>query len=1628
MKNYPSCMPCSIHNKVCCFLFLSLPFIKISSHFFFSFFKQLSINFLLAGMLIFSAGNAAAQPSADFSASTLGGCSPLLVKFSDLSKGKPDKWKWDLGNGNISYLQNPSATYSSPGQYRVVLTVSNKAGSSSIVKEQYITVYNAPAVHFTVAISSTCIPVPVQFTDSSSAGSGQISTWKWDFGDGSIGTLPAMQHVYTLPGRRNVTLEVKNSFGCSASKKLFAVIDIPQPVAASFNNSTQSTCKPPLAISFTNKSTGPAGLNFNWLFGDGDSAAVIHPAHTFIKEGIYNIRLIATSPAGCRDTAQKIMVAGTVNTDFTSTTACPGKALVFTNTSMPAPDAIRWNFGDTTVSEEMNPVKTFNQPGKYKVFLTADYGSCKDSVRKMVEVFERPSFSAPDTVRCQPPFTVNFKSNLPPALNQYWDFGNGSTSTLQNPSHTYTAKGVFNVMLVSGCNDTIIKQSYIKIESPSIKFSGYPVEKCLPYTHRFSAAVNAGEQITAYRWDFGDGDTSAAIMPAHTYTIAGSYTIRLTVTTVSGCSITSVINNGMLVGNKPAALFSATPVDNCSTVPVNFTDLSGGNANRWIWDFGDTDTSQMQHPNHTYKDTGYFNIMLIAKNYGCADTLKFSKYIYIKPAIANFFAVHNCSVPRQKSFENISIGADSCQWNFGDGSSSNEGSPVHTYAADGTYKVILTVTNSRTGCENKKAINVLVYSQPKGKPAFTASDTSLCRGEQVNFTIQNMDADKMTRYKWEYGDGTVVQYPGYTKNFTYAYKKSGLYNIRLITTNIAGCMDTVQKTAYISVGAPLAAFTTDRTGTCLNSSIQFTDTSSSLLPVIERQWSFGDGVIESVTLSSVSHLYRNTGTYAIKLKITDSNGCTDSIHKPGYISISRPVAAFKTPDTASCPFSMVAFNNTSSGYRLRYLWNFGDGKTSVEINPVHQYTSVGKYTVSLSIIDQYGCSDSIIKKDYIAITHPAAAFSMSDSVSACPPFFVQFTNAASDYTRLKWDFGDGHTSSLQHPTHSFTTPGNYTVQLTATGAGGCTAMAVDHVTVKGPTGKLSCVQPFGCDSLHASFTAHITDNNSFMWDFGDGNIAPGDDSVIRHLYNNRGLYIPKIILEDAAGCKVAVSASDSIHVEGIDAAFNFQQKFVCDTGTISFTDGSYATEAIISYEWNFADNTYSDKKNPQHQFSKGNYYPSLTVSSLHGCSDTYTSPMPVQIFPTPEVDIAGVLQGCVPLQANVQAAILNDTAPVQWKWNFSDGDISPLQHPAAKLYKTAGVYPLQLTATGANGCKKIITKNIEAFALPAVNAGADTFVCSGSGIVLQAKGALLYTWNSHPGLSCTDCANPLVSPAATTVFSVKGISNKGCTAADSVQVQVKRPFKISYSAAINVCKGTAEKLEAAGAAVYEWSPAAGLSDKYSAHPAATPDSTTTYRVIGTDDGSCFKDTGFVKLTVYPIPLVDAGPDQTINVGNTLDLLPVISGDVTEVLWSPTGGQFRNIYPGITVKPLQTTEYTVEVSNRGKCRARDNVKVLVLCDGTNVFIPNTFSPNADGNNDIFFTRGNGLFKIKNLKIFNRWGQQVFEKNSFNANDPSAGWDGSFKGQLLPSDVYVYTVQLICDNKSVLTFNGNIFMAR
>ncbi|HEU4472547.1 MAG TPA: PKD domain-containing protein, partial [Flavisolibacter sp.] len=493
--------------------------------------------------------------TANFTTTTTSGCSPLVVNFQDLSTGNPATWFWDFGNGATSTLRNPSTTFFNPGTYTVTLTVTNSQGSNTLTRTNYITVYGKPDIGFTVNDSTACFPHRAQFTDLSIASPGTTNTsWLWDFGDGTQSTAQNPLHVYTSAGNYTVTVKVTNNRGCFAVFTKPAYIRIAGGVASAFTNTTPTVCKPPFNISFTNSSTGPGTLTWFWDFGDGNTSTEQNPVHTYNAAGDYTVLLATTSSDGCSDTLRKTNAVPIqpVTTSFAAPDSiCIDALASFQNTSTPSPSASNWVFSDGNTGSTPNISRTFSTPGIYSVTLYNTYSFCQDSVKKNIKVLPRPvaAFDADIRVKCQPNLTVNFQNQSQNGVSWLWNFGDGNTSTAQNPSHTYTSYGSFAVTLIttnsSGCTDTLVAPDYIRIARPVISFPGLPARGCIPYTINLAADIVTLDLTTSYLWNFGDGNTSSAPNPTHTYTSQGTYTVTLTITTSSGCTETFTLSDAV---------------------------------------------------------------------------------------------------------------------------------------------------------------------------------------------------------------------------------------------------------------------------------------------------------------------------------------------------------------------------------------------------------------------------------------------------------------------------------------------------------------------------------------------------------------------------------------------------------------------------------------------------------------------------------------------------------------------------------------------------------------------------------------------------------------------------------------------------------------------------------------------------------------------------------------------------------------------------------------------------------------------------------------------------------------------------------------------------------------------------
>jgi len=1598
---------------------------------------------------------ARAQLKADFTPSKPGDCESLITRFNDNSTGNPVSWQWNFGNGATSTQQSPSASYTAPGTYKVTLTVKDAAGNSSSA-EKTVTVWDKPQPNFTASPAKGCIPFDVTFTDKSNPVNGTISTYSWDFGDGSTGSGSNPVHTYNNVLSPTVTLTVTNSNGCTASKSLSNIVDASASLNANFNVSDNFLCKAPGAVTITNTSTGPGNLTYKWEFGDGGTAAGAAPgAHTYTKGGVYQVKLTVTSDKGC--TATK--TSGDINVaNFKSDFQLPASICAdvyntrFNATNNPKANSVTWStdlgyiypYGESVYFDPSGP-------GTAKVTMIANYGTCQETVTKdfVVKPVPQARFVSDRQSACDVPVTVKLTDQSTGATSWSWSFGNGQSSTQQNPSVTYNSLGNYLVTLTAsnsaGCSSSW--NSYVNVQKPSVGiYTSGTSTGCEGLTTSFYADITGGDAIASYEWDFGDGSPkSAAATPSHTYNKAGEYPVTLNYTTANGCKGTQMLY-AVHVYKKPTPDFSspeAPQVCGNNWVHLNGTTDVGS---YWSWDFGDGnyDYAGTQNTAHSYREPGTYTVTLTVSNgLACATTITKTAYITAVNPFPRFSVQPiDCDHRTTIGFDENSLGAvTGWKWNWGDGkenSYTTKTSPAkHQYDRTGVYQVKLTITDGT--CTSSDSMSISVYAP---SPITIAPDkTTLCGNETLKVNITSIDRSIYDTYNyyssWFSSDGT----PGYWDYYTYdnarfVNLRPGSDTIRFVALNKQGCPDSSNK-VVVNVHGPLAKFLSPDVLECRGTELTFTDQTDVTYgkPIKSWSWDFGDGNGAKVfTAPPFKHTYNRSGYFYPSLTVTDEDGCTSSASGTN-IQVNGPNADFMPSATLIPPGSDVWFYNytTETGGYPTFEWDFGDNTTSTDYNPYKNYPNKGVYTVKLLVKDDNGCTDSAKKE--IKVSSVSAGFTVTTSFvnnSGCPPVIARFTNTSVNYSSVYWDFGDGSFATIPNPSHTYTYAGRYKVKLKVVGDADTEDEYEQEVEVKGPFAAIATSSKGGCLTKEIEFKVSALNAVNFAWDFTDGNVMETTDSTIKHTFKEPGIYKPRLILSDSAGCKGTAFLDSAIVIDKLDIQMATEPAYVCDAGWITFAPkfNSYSIDELkyeAKYKWTYeagvpAENDTS--ATPRFYLDKIQAYNfTLTTTTAVGCTQTVSKT--VHAYPKPELTISGPLQACQDAPVSF-SGVVNKVSEVSWKWDFGNGNTGSVQAPPDQTYSKTGPAAIVLTVSSKDGCSDTARHNINILPKPVINAAATPeVICLGNSTTLSAGGGITYQWSPEQDLSNPQIAGPLASPKVNTTYTVSVTDANGCNNTDEVSIRVAQPFTIQATPDTIICLGHVLPLRVSGADHYVWQ-GPGLDNAGSQFPQATIKElgNFTYTVTGYDADGCFTHDTSLVVGVRPSPTVNAGADQASMAGVPLTLSGRGSPDVIKWSWTPAA-YLECAYCATTAAlPNLSTNYKVEVENSYGCKATDEVLVKVTCDKGAVFFPTAFTPNKDGRNESFYPKGRGIKEVSWMRIFDRWGTLVFERSHFQINNARAGWDGTWKNQVAPMGTYVYALETVCEDGTTFLFRGAV----
>ncbi|MES2701629.1 MAG: PKD domain-containing protein [Bacteroidota bacterium] len=1311
-----------------------------------------------------------AQVTANFTADHLTGCAPLIVHFTNTSTGATS-YSWDLGNSTGSLVTHPSASYGTAGTYTVVLTAIN--GATTATHTAIITVYPVPVANFVANDTNVCPGVPVTFTSTSTAGMAGPMTYTWNFGDGVTSTATTPSHSYTTPGFYNITMYATNSGGCTQSITRTGHIEVyPLPVPA-FSTPSPNVCTAPATMPFTNSTTGTAPLAYAWTFGDGGTAATPAPSRTYTLPGTYPVKLVATDGKGCKDSMTRTgyINIGNLDAAFTSPAGlCITDAITFTNTSSPHISQL-WRFDDGTTATDENPEHFYTAPGTYNVKLIVFNGSCYDSVVHPLTVHPQPvtSFTVSPAAPCPPPALLTFTATIPAGSTAAWQYGDGGSGTGNPSTHNYTSAQIPTITLyttdINGCKDTVSKLDTVnglRVDVQSTSIAG-----CIPLATNLSALAVSRVldwatmgfmefpypyTITGYSWNFGDGSPlSTSATPLHTYTATGVYLVTCTMTTANGCSKTGSLI--IKAGTPPTSSFTATPSHVCVKKNITFTSTYTGTPDDFVWQFGDGDASSGLMPVavHQYTLPGTHNVTLRTSFNGCQSTL-FTLPVIVDSPIARGTFNYVCTPFTAVSFYDISSGATSRLWLFGDGDTSSAINPTHVYPSPTFYTPKLATYNATSGCRDTTSgpLGMLINLTPVNITV-TPLDTTLCPWQPDTFS--STVSQSVAEYRW-FVDG---MFTGSTNDtLYYAFGTPGYHTVMLVIQDFRGCYDTLIKTNCVRVSNPDAVFTNTPSSGCDPLTVNFTDASTDLpgIAIVSRMMAYGDGSTEVLTAASVAHTYTAGGIYSPLEIITDAYGCTDFLEGPP-ITVNSPAAIFTSSSLTICVGGTADFTNASTG-TTSYLWSFGDGATTTAYSPSHTYTAAGTYHIRLVGYSSLGCTDTL---HMVMLVNPApiAGFDMSDSFAVCPPLNVTFTNTSMGATAYSWAFGDGAFSVIEDPTNPYTIPGYYTVILTATNAAGCSSKDSAHVNLFGYSGAFTYAPVSGCSPLPVYFNAVLGNAAGIVWDFSDGIVSGSSLSdTISHVYTTPGGYIPKLILTDSFGCTNYSLGADTIKVDAVEPDFTITPNPSCATGEVAFADASFSYfSSVVTWSWTFGSTT-STIATPTHTYTTaGTYTVSLTATDGWGCTASTVKTVTVNPLPAAISGTASVCEGFTTTLAST-----------------STGGTWMSDAPAVATISATGVVTgiaigtTNITYTLPTGC--ITTKTVTVQAIPPTITGPAE-VCLGTTVTLSnsAPGG---TWSSSaPAIAPVSIAG-VVAGNTVGVATITYTSTEGCYTTHDIAV------------------------------------------------------------------------------------------------------------------------------------------------------------------------------------------------------------------------------------------------------------------
>jgi PKD repeat protein len=650
-----------------------------------------------------------------------------------------------------------------------------------------------------------------------------------------------------------------------------------------------------------------------------------------------------------------------------------------------------WIFGDGDQSIEPNPVHVYNAPGEYQVTLTVtDIDGASDTDSTKCTLQNKPPIiilNGPYSVKEGEQITFNTTGTHDPdgeIVSYLWDFDDGTKSTQTQPTHTYSEKGDYTIELLVTDNyeaetKVTVKCTVSENKPPTSNANG-------PYTSNAeeeiyftsTGTIDPDDTELYYLWDFGDGTTSISPDPIHSYLEEGTYSVTLIVSDPSGSSDTDTTTSTIAPPlPKPPIAETNGPYNGYKNKPIQFSSKNSndpdGEIVEYLWDFGDGQYSKDQSPVHIYNTVNEYNVTLtVTDNSGEVDidttqcTIKESPppplpviYNTNTPPTANGNGPYTGETyemiyfSSQNSYDSDGV-ITAYYWIFGDEETSSEPNPTHTYEASGLYNITLKVTDNEGKKDEYHTTCNIIKNNQDPIPEINVKTTSKINEEIIFNSSNSHDPDgEIEYYHWEFGDGGISNEP----NPTYSYLNPGNYSITLTINDEKGAVNSAQVSIDIKPNTPPYSIIEGPKTAEVGQLVTFTGEKSHDIDgkIVEYLFDLGDNKFSPSI--QTSYMYQKPGTYAVTLTVIDDSQAENvSIHEIMIYQNNPPMVVgekiYKGVQGEEIYFEV--FVSDPDGKISNIEWNFGDGKTSSKINPVHAYDAPGEYMISIIATDNQG--------------------------------------------------------------------------------------------------------------------------------------------------------------------------------------------------------------------------------------------------------------------------------------------------------------------------------------------------------------------------------------------------------------------------------------------------------------------------------------------------------------------------------------------------------------------------------------------------------------------------------------------------------------------------------------------------